>query len=374
MPDHADLGTVALAAAGSEMGRRLTPAGSALRGSDRSVVLRAFVNGGPETVIVKAFDPARAGEGWVREAAALTTVRGSGARAVDLVAVLDRPPLVVLADLGGGPTLADRLLGSDPQLASGALGRWAEAMGSVHAASAGGRQAFEAALAHFAGDLPADPDTTGDALSESADRLADLLPRLGVDVPAAAIRELRDVESLLSTDVTALSPADACPDNAVTSGDGLVLLDFEGATWRHVAWDAAYLVVPWPSCWCSWRLPQDVASAALGRWRSVVAPVLPAVASEAFEADLALAASAWVWISTAWFLPRALDGDPSTAEPALAGLVPSRRAMIQHRLAGVVDRAAPGIAALNRLAETALDATRDAWGDVPLDLAPAFRP
>ena len=25
--------------------------------------------------------------------------------------------------------------------------------------------------------------------------------------------------------------------------------------WRHVAWDLAYLRVPWPTCWCSWRLP-----------------------------------------------------------------------------------------------------------------------
>jgi hypothetical protein len=30
--------------------------------------------------------------------------------------------------------------------------------------------------------------------------------------------------------------------------DGLALL---GVT---VAWDAAYLTVPWPTCWCSWRL------------------------------------------------------------------------------------------------------------------------
>lgn len=23
----------------------------------------------------------------------------------------------------------------------------------------------------------------------------------------------------------------------------------------QVAWDLAYLTVPWPTCWCSWQLP-----------------------------------------------------------------------------------------------------------------------
>ena len=66
----------------------------------------------------------------------------------------------------------------------------------------------------------------------------------------------------------ALSPADTCPDNNVLTADGLLLLDFEGAEWRHVAWDIAYLRVPWPTCWCSWRLADDVAVAALGRYRA----------------------------------------------------------------------------------------------------------
>ena len=39
----------------------------------------------------------------------------------------------------------------------------------------------------------------------------------------------------------------------------VVLVDFEGAEWRHVAWDVAYLRVPWPTCWCSWRMPDAVA-------------------------------------------------------------------------------------------------------------------
>jgi hypothetical protein len=41
----------------------LRPTGPPLRGSDRAVVVRAAVDGGPRTVVVKAFAPVRAGEG-----------------------------------------------------------------------------------------------------------------------------------------------------------------------------------------------------------------------------------------------------------------------------------------------------------------------
>ena len=77
--------------------------------------------------------------------------------------------------------------------------------------------------------------------------------------------------------VRALTPSDACPDNNVLRGGDLVLVDFEGAQVRHVAWDVAYLRVPWPSCWCSWRLPEDLAARAHGVWTEQVAVVAPYV-------------------------------------------------------------------------------------------------
>lgn len=194
-----------------------------------------------------------------------------------MLAVTAEPPVVVLADLGSGPSLADALLGADPQAAVDALGGWADALASVHTATAGDRAGFAAALAVHAGDLPADGDTTEDMLAGEAAALARQLPALGVRPSAAALAELRGAAGIIGSDTMALSPADTCPDNNVTAPTGPVLLDFEAAVVRSVAWDAAYLLVPWPSCWCSWRLPADVATAALARWRAAVAPVLPAV-------------------------------------------------------------------------------------------------
>ena len=89
----------------------------------------------------------------------------------------------------------------------------------------------------------------------------DLLPRLDVIPSASALAEIRHLQDGFGGDdrCWALTPGDTCPDNNVLTEAGVVLFDFEAAAIRHLAWDAAYLRVPWPSCWCAWRLPEDVA-------------------------------------------------------------------------------------------------------------------
>lgn len=329
------------------------------------MVLRATVDGGPDTVVVKVF--AGGGEGWLREAAALSLLNGRGAAVPALLAAVDRPPLVVTADLGSGLNLADALLGADPSAAAGALEAWADALASVHAATAGDGAGYAAALAVHAGDFPADLDTTEDMLGTAAATLERQLPALGVTPTPAALTELRTAADVMGTDALALSPTDTCPDNNVTTPAGLVLLDFEGAVVRHVAWDAAYLQVPWPSCWCAWRLPAEVSAAALARWRTAVAPSLPA----GFDEALCVATVAWAFVSTSWFLDRALADDPPPEDPRLHGLAPTRRAMIAHRLDGVLS-CDPVLPALGELASELLGVTRARWGDVQLALAPAF--
>ena len=64
---------------------------------------------------------------------------------------------------------------------------------------------------------------------------------------------------------------------------------------RHPAWDAAYLAVPWPTCWCSWRIPEASAERALDAYREKAASGIPHVATDAFEADVAAAGPAGRW-------------------------------------------------------------------------------
>ena len=261
------------AAAVAALGAADVTLGEQLRGSERAVVRRAVardVEGREQPVVLKAAGPA--GTSGVREEAALAMIAAHGVPGVvPLLARSADPPLLVIADLGRGPTLADRLLGDDPVAAKTALVDWASTLGGLQAATAGLRGAFEAGLGELS-PLGAPPaDTSEETIKEAARTLADELPRLGVVPSGAALDELRGVAAQL--DVSAdgapggLAPGDTCPDNAVETADGTVLLDLEWAEYRHVAWEAAYLTVPFPSCWCSWRLPEEVALRALAAWR-----------------------------------------------------------------------------------------------------------
>ena len=168
-------------------------------------------------------------------------------------------------------------------------------------------------------------------LARAGDALAADLPLLGFHPSEQALAELRGLDGLLGgpPQAWALTPSDACPDNNRLTADGLVLLDLEGAQLRHVAWDAAYLLVPWPSCWCSWRLPADVAHAALESWRAAVA--LPYAHDPAFEDDLRTVSLGWAMTSAGWFLQRAVQDDHP--HPA----APTRKAIVQHRLVAAVE-------------------------------------
>lgn len=330
-----------------------------LGGSRRSVVRR--VRAGARTLIVKEFKDE--GEGWVRESAALSMMP-AGVPVPRLVAERGAPPAVAMSDAGDGGSVADALLGDDTEAAGRAVVAWAAAIGALHRGTTGSREAFRAALAARAGDLPVAESTMAADLREAARSLAGHCAELGVAVPPDAADELRSLGGRLDGGgAAALTPADACPDNNVFTGDGLVLIDFEGAEWRHIAWDVAYLTVPWPSCWCSWRIPAAVAEQALDAYRAAVA--LPYAATAAFRADVAAAAVGWTFLSASWLLPRALLDDPPLTRPG-----PTRKAMVLHRMRQAAeDTAMPGLAEWAGRLHAALIGR---WGEMPLAYAPAF--
>ncbi|MEP6632446.1 MAG: hypothetical protein ABJA89_18385 [Lapillicoccus sp.] len=353
--------------------------GEPLVSSDRAWVVRAVARdhaGRGHRVVLKA--PTGADQGSLREEAALglaTEQRLPGV--VRLLGTSLAPPLLVLADLGAGPTLADRLLGDDPSSAESAVLAWAGAVGRLQAESTGLRPEFDARLAALSPLGPPVVDTSAGSVSEAAGVLTRTLPQLGVAIRAAAIDELHGVADAL--DVSApgspggLVPGDTCPSNAIETENGMVLLDFEGAEYRHLAWEAAYLSVPWPSCWCSWGLPAQVSANALDRWRQAVMTTTPVVATTRFADDLARATIGWVFISAGWFLAGALDGDPPPADPARRSMVPTRRALLQHRLGVAAAYDTTVLPELRQLAAQMYEATTRVWGEHPLPLAPAFR-
>lgn len=339
-----------------------------LGGNDRSVVHRAkasYPDGRRTTLIVKEY--VSAGEGWVRESAALAMLPRT-LRAPRLVAVGGAPPVVITEDLGAGTSVADVLLGTDPNIAEQALQGWARALAELHAATRGSRAQFRAALAERQGELPVGESCLAADLDNAVRVLDRECASLGVRTPAGAFDELRGLAKRLGgSGLAALTPADACPDNNVLTDGGLALVDFEGAQWRHVAWDVAYLRVPWPTCWCAWRIPDAAADRAVTAYRNAAAPALAEVDDDGFARDVEAAVVGWALVSTAWFIDNALGGDPPLNPDRPT---PTRRAMIMHRL----DRAAgtTELRALGELAGSFAAELRGRWGDVPLALAPAF--
>jgi aminoglycoside phosphotransferase (APT) family kinase protein len=320
-----------------------------LGGSSRSVVQR--VRSGGRTAIVKRF--LGDAEGFPREVAALTALPPE-APVPRLIEVRRQPPTVVMSDEGEGPSVAHALLGSDPEAAREALLSWASAVARLHDVSVGVADDGRAGLA----------STVADDLARTVEGLTGFAADLGVAVPGGAWEELRGLGERLEGGPVVLSPGDTCPDNNVDTPGGRVLLDFENAQWRHPAWDVAYLVVPWPTCWCSWRLPDAVAEQAILRYREVSA--LPWARSPGFRRDVHEAATVWAFMTSAMFLKAALGDDPPPADPAKR--MPPRRALILNRLG-----AARGPAALSAFAGGLRAALVERWGEVALPCAPAFR-
>jgi len=339
-----------------------------LGGNERTQVLRIaadYPDGNRGSLIAKRYS---AGEAWVRELAALS-VLPSAVSAPRVVAAQNAPPVLILSDLGEGPSVASALIGRDPAAAGQAVCAWAQAMARMHGATVGLRADFRTAIEARQGDLPVQDAPFGNDIEDAVRGLDRACTALEVRIPPGATDELHGLAKRLgASGLGALTPADACPDNNVLTNEGLALLDFEGAQWRHIAWDVAYLRVPWPSCWCSWRMPTDVSARAFDAYRDAATPLIPAVADAQFARDVSAAAVGWALITTTWFLDNALGSDPvlNPDKPT-----PTRRAMITHRLASAArSTELPALAELSAVIGAAL-AKR--WGDVPLAFAPAFQ-
>lgn len=364
-----------LGAASTALGRGpLTSVGDPLAGSLRNRVVRASDWGG-RSVVVKQYlsDPSY----FVRESAALAALSGFPEAPTPRLLAEDRDRrLVVMSDEGTGAHLAGRLLGPDPHVAASALDAWASAIGRMHAAGPGLREAFRAELADRRAVLEvpaADPSFLEDAALDLASGLASL----GITVSEGALAAVQSLGHDFETTVDVLTPTDACPDNNVLSDDGrtMTLLDFEGAEVRHAALDAAYLLVPWPSCWCAWGLDKRVASHALAIWRETVARTFPQVLTSAFDRDLVRATTLWRWVAMGWFVDRALDEDPADVGAAVdVRPSPTRRQRISAAARGAAtDPHGISETVLTDLATEIAAVTEERWGRLDTALAPAFR-
>ena len=375
LPSTAEIvaaGEAALSAASGHACRLTSPV--QLGGSDRSAVLRVAMEsaspGAPATVVLKAHRREAAGT-FLDEAAGLA-FSDSGPK---LLAVDSAESVMVLEDLGAPSSLADLLLGDDPERAATAATAWAGAFGRLCAESAG-RQAEFAALRQQFGGEPTNPqDETW--LPRAIRQLPATFGALGVELPPGLDTELISLLVLTEPgEFAVFSPGDVCPDNNLFTPDGLRFLDFESAGFHSVFLDAAYTRLPFATCWCVFTPPPGLTGLMEAAFRAEIVRAFPALADDAtWDQGVRAACAVWVLSMSLWLLPGALD-DATEMVPA-GGRAPGRRPYLAHRwrwLADELDRAGE-LPAIHALLRGALASAAERWTQSDLVLLgyPAFR-
>lgn len=334
-----------------------------LAGSDRSSILRCrmSVNG---SVVVKSYPATAFGtEGFATESAGLAFIAGMSA-GPELLAADPDQRVIVMSDLGTAPSLADLLLGSSPDRAASALLDWAQACGDLAVRTAGRRQDF---------GRPQSLPGTQHWLERRIWEIPGLLADLKIEAPAGLADDLADVASLLTPgQFEVFSPGDICPDNNLITDSGVKFVDFESAEFHSVFLDAAYLRMPFSTCWCVFRLPDELARSALARYRAVLTGIFPELAADdIWQPGVRRATAAWTLHALTYLLDRSVVADESMND--LAAHAPTRRQLLRYRwqqLSAELDRAGelPAISALM----SGLLAATQSWQAPGLPRYPAF--
>ncbi|MHA7134374.1 hypothetical protein [Oerskovia turbata] len=377
-----------LALAGAALGAALAEP-EPLGGSARSLVVRARVVAGLDadrldttratarapgsTVVVKRFldGPGVRGLPFEHEVAGLLTLDRTPA----LLAVDEAHRLLVMSDVGDGPTLADLLLGDDRDAAWRGARDWAAALGALAGASARHVDRFSAELAARGvvrgWDLDADARAGVRRLVAALPTPTDLA-RDPLDATLAFLRE--DLDALASLRApggpAVVSPGDTCPDNAVRTPAGWVFLDLEDTSVHHPALDAAYTLMPFSTCWCVFDPPPGLTDELLAAFTAGLGGRLPgAVVEPAWTRDVHLACAGWILAMTGWLLDGAIEDRPRVGPE---GRSPSYRQLVLSRWRWGAERlreATPAVAAV--LSDAVAWAERE-WGPAPSGGYPAF--
>ncbi len=333
----------------------------------RARVLRCRDSAGG-SVVVKSYHDTVDGRGaFVAEAAGLAFA----AAGPELLAVDTAEHLIVMADLGDAPSLADVLLGDDPAAATEALLAWARAYGRLAAATVGRQGELAELRARYGRDVP-----DGEGVSWVRSGLArtpSLLDSLGIPRSARLTEDLATIGSIVDV-FPVFSPGDICPDNNLLTPQGLRVLDFEGAGYHGAFLDAAYTRMPFATCWCVWQMPPDVAARVEAAYREEVVAVHPRLADdEVWNSGVCLANAAWTLDMTGHLYRTGADREDRPTHSSRRP-VPTIRQLIRYRWQRLLDDLEPA-GALPALASVLRDllARTHGWPVPPLAPYPAFR-
>jgi hypothetical protein len=160
---------------------------------------------------------------------------------------------------------------------------------------------------------------------------ADMLGWVGVAAPTGLAAEVAELTELLDgDDYQVFSPGDICPDNNRVTADDVALIDFESAGFHSVFLDAAYLRMPFSTCWCVLRLPAELRASVEADYRGRVCAVYPDLADDAvWQPGMRRAMAAWTLFAMSFLLDRAVQADRAMNDAV--AVAPSARELLRYR-------------------------------------------
>ena len=275
---------------------------------DRSHVVRLHLATGRSVVMKKRADMDTFGA----ELGALGYLSGMPEPVVPRLLGADADAgILLMEDLGLGPSLADSLLTGDRSRVRADLVSYDGALGSMHAWSMG---------------RPRDPGLGTTPWPAAVARGKDAFLGAAVSLGLAAVAAGTEIDQLSllpnETGYHGLVHDDACPDNVRFLDGRCRIFDSGHSGWGAVVLDASYLLAPFPSCWCFGRLPASVAAPAMPAYRGR----LQAAGIDLGPSwDVAMTAALGAWI-VAWgdAIAKVLEQDDewgtTTMRPRLAWL------------------------------------------------------
>jgi Phosphotransferase enzyme family len=262
---------------------------------DREHVVRLDLACGRSAVLKRRPHPegdAR-GRSFERELAALDLLNGMPAPVAPRLLGADAAAgILLMEDLGQDVTLADSLLTGGRERAEADLIAYARALASMHAWT---MQRADEPASRAAGE----PGWLT-VIANGAEPFLGAAGRMGLPTGGVAGEIDQIIITLRETADLGLVHGDPCPDNVLVAGGACRILDFEASGWGAVVLDAAYLLAPFPSCWCFADLPAEVAAPAVDAYRETLDAAGTGLGTagtglgKECDADVAAALAGWI--------------------------------------------------------------------------------